>query len=227
MTVYPGSTVDVFLDVSPFDTDTDVGLDVTYLDDPVVLLTAPAPTGADNARWGAQFVATAAGEYDLTWTVTGTGAGIRPATVAVAPLPTAAPAGEVVYATTADYATWLRAAPPSGSRRALAEASRAVDEMLRTAIYDVNDDGLPTDTDVAAALRDATCAQAEYARAVLDTNSVGASGIFQSVSIGSVSLGRAGRAGAEGDKAPAPWSAKAWQILQQAGLTLHGIVRAG
>lgn len=52
--------------------------------------------------------------------------------------------------------------PPVDYDRLLTRASELIDDYLRTAVYDVDDDGLPTDTDVAEVLRDATCAQVEF-----------------------------------------------------------------
>lgn len=53
--------------------------------------------------------------------------------------------------------------PPHDVDRLLERASELLDDYLRTAVFDVDDDtGLPTDADVIAALRDATCAQVEF-----------------------------------------------------------------
>jgi hypothetical protein len=52
--------------------------------------------------------------------------------------------------------------PPEDLDRLLEQASTVIDDNTRTAIYDVDDDDLPTDTDVIAAFRDATCAQVEF-----------------------------------------------------------------
>lgn len=127
-----------------------------------------------------------------------------------------------VYATPDEYADWLGVDdPPTGSETALRRASMVVDQMLLGAVYDVDDDRLPTNADVVEALRDATCAQAEYARATGDASLVGAAGITQ-VSIGSLSYTKA----ATGTAATTTggngrWSPTAWEILQQAGLTGH------
>lgn len=124
------------------------------------------------------------------------------------------------YATVADLEAWLdpTAAPTDAAKR-LARASGVVDEMLLTSVYTVDDYGQPTDSDVAVALRDATCAQAEYAGATGDPASVGAAGYSQ-MSIGSVSLTRATRVG--GATEPSRYSPTAWSILQRAGLVPAG-----
>ncbi len=125
-----------------------------------------------------------------------------------------------VYATEAEYADWLGLDdPPAGAATALRRASMVVDEMLFGAVYDVDDDRLPTDTDVAEALRDATCAQAEYGRTTGDASMVGAAGIT-TVSLGSLSYTKAATGtAATTSGGNGRWSPTAWGILQRAGLT--------
>lgn len=203
------------LTVTPGDATTVAALTVVS---PAGVTTAPAATTSDiGVTWtAAPYELTSAGEWVERWTVTGTGKSKERRVLLVAPDPTDVPTGARVYATTADYATWLRSAPPSSSRRALAAASRAVDELLLTAVYDVDTAGLPTDADVIVALRDATCAQAEYAKASGDTNLVGAA-MYHSMQIGSVNLTRGYTAA--GSSAPGRYSPVAWSILHRAGLT--------
>lgn len=178
---------------------------------PSGVTSTPAVSTPDTgASWTAVgYELTAPGEWVERWVVTGTGKGSERRTLLVAPDPTALPSGTRVYATTTDYANALRAAPPSGSRLALAKASAAVDDMLLTAVYDVDDDDMPTDAAVIVALRDATCAQAEDARKYA-TEAAG------SFSIGSVSVTRAAPAKLRPEEYRSP---RAWGILQRAGLT--------
>lgn len=68
----------------------------------------------------------------------------------------------MAYATSEQLASYLEATAPADAGRLLTRASELVDDHIVTAFYDVDTNGLPTDTDVAAALRDATCAQVEY-----------------------------------------------------------------
>lgn len=70
----------------------------------------------------------------------------------------------------------------------LRTASRVVDRLLTGIVYDTDTDGLPTDTDVAEAMSDATCAIVVEAIA---TGALAAGGTQQwdSVKIGNVSLG--------------------------------------
>lgn len=218
-TYYTGSTVESLLTVTPYDTDTTATLTVTgqATGATITLLTGPSPVGDTRDRWRALWIAPAPGDYHLVWTVTGTGAGVRSDTVHVTPLPADTPAGLRVYATTADYARWVHAAPPVGAVQALAAASRVIDELLLAAVYDVDAAGMPTKAAHITALRDATCAQAAYAAATGDRLAVGAGHISQA-SIGSVSFQRGGATGGE---APGRYSPQAWAILQQAGLTGH------
>lgn len=187
---------------------------------PAGAITTPNVTSAGTgATWtAAGYEFAAAGEWVERWTVTGTGKSKERSVLLVAPDPVTVPTGARVYATTTDYANALLAAPPAGARRALVSASKVVDEMLLTAVYDVDDDDLPTDAAVILALRDATCAQAEYARAAGDANSVGA-GAISSFSIGPVQVTKGTPAGATRSPLPAHWSPAAYRELSQAGLT--------
>lgn len=95
-----------------------------------------------------------------------------------------------VYATEDDYKTWTGDDTATATTAQLRNASLVVDELLATAVYDVDEDDLPTDDAVIEALRDATCAQLEWWNETGDTSGVGASGQFQSASIGSASYTR-------------------------------------
>ena len=99
----------------------------------------------------------------------------------------------LVYATQAD----LTAYAPAGvtvpgepeTTRLLTAASKEIRRATTTAIYDVDDDGYPTDTTVREAFRDATCAQAIW-RPGNPLPGAETSGEYSSVSIGSVTLSR-------------------------------------
>lgn len=77
---------------------------------------------------------------------------------------------------------------PSEADFYLKRASKVVDELLVGVVYDVDTDKLPTDTDVAEAMSDATCAIALQAKADGTLTPGGSSQQWSSISIGSVSL---------------------------------------
>lgn len=66
------------------------------------------------------------------------------------------------YATADDFAAsdWNITPPPANLDRLLATASRMVRRATMTAYYATDTAGSPTDSDVAEAMREATCAQA-------------------------------------------------------------------
>jgi hypothetical protein len=178
-----GDQVTASLTVSPHDQTTSAVLLVTGPDG---ITTSPTATSADGgATWTAPVLYTLAGLWRLSWTVTGTGAGVEHELVSVAPAPTVTGTGRV-YATTTQLAEYLGAAVPVDAVRLLADASRALDDALKTARYLVDDDGLPTEPAVAAAFAEAVCAIVQWWDETGDP--VGADGGWASVSAGPVSL---------------------------------------
>jgi hypothetical protein len=206
-----GDIATLTLNVSPSAVDTSTTVTVTS---PTGIVTSPTTTpNADRSTWTAQLPLAQAGEYLIRWVVTGTGAGAEQSTVTAQPTRPVVIAGQRVYATTADLANYLEAVPPANARRLLRQASADIEQATKTAIYDVDTNGFPTDTAVLAAMRDAVCAQVEWWNETGD--SLGVTGQWGSVKIGSVSLdGRAGSAGTGGQLA-----ANAATILRNAGLT--------
>jgi hypothetical protein len=92
------------------------------------------------------------------------------------------------YATTADLtAEYPDTAQPANVETLLSVASACVDKMLKGVPYDTDADLLPTDTDVAEAMKLATCAIVAEWVAVAATVP-GSSQQWESVAIGSVSL---------------------------------------
>jgi hypothetical protein len=79
---------------------------------------------------------------------------------------------------------------PADADTFLRTASRVVDAALKGVEYDTDVDGLPTDTDVAQAMSDATCAIALEANAAGTLTAGGATQEWSSVSIGNVSLSK-------------------------------------
>jgi hypothetical protein len=208
-----GDSEIVIIKATPHDDTTSAVLTVTRPDRTTD--TPAVTTGDDPGTWQAAVDYDQAGIWILQWTVTGTGQGTQTKSVSVAPLPTLAGRS---YATTTDLANWLDEAPPLDAARRLRRATRYLDtNALKTAVYDV-EDGLPTDEEVAAALRDATCAQVEWWTSHGD-DGTGAGADYTSVTAGSISLTRsAGGAGAPADPRQSP---EAWEILSAAGLTGH------
>ncbi|MHA3724324.1 hypothetical protein ACXR2T_10635 [Leucobacter sp. HY1910] len=128
------------------------------------------------------------------------------------------------YATETEFEEWLGTTAPHGAARLLRDASLEVDDMLITAVYAVDHDDRPTEPRVIAALRDATCAQAEYRDehgSEVDALSAGES----------VKLGPLGFGGAF-SSAPSPlrqlprFNPAALRILRVAGL-IPGTVQDG
>jgi hypothetical protein len=173
------------LSVDPADGTTAATLVVTGPDGSTV---SPVVTGADGgATWTAPVTYTLAGLWRLSWTVTGTGAGIEHEVVSVAPAPVVTVAGRV-YATTTQLANALHEAPPLNAVQLLTDASRALDDALKTAVYDTDDDGMPTSETVQAAFAEAVCAIVEWWGETGDP--VGADSGWDTVSAGPVTLGR-------------------------------------
>ncbi|MFE0727947.1 hypothetical protein ACFW2X_06785 [Streptomyces antibioticus] len=179
-----GDVVTCRLVVAPYDESTVATLAVTAPDGTV---TAPVATTADGGQtWTAPLAYIAAGIWLLRWTVTGTGASVEPLTVAVAPAP-ASMADVRSYSTTTQLANFLHAAPPLDAVKLLERATDLLDaDFLRAAVYDVDDEGMPTDPIVAAAFAEAVCAQVEFWGEVGEETDI--SGPLQGVTIGSVNL---------------------------------------
>lgn len=67
------------------------------------------------------------------------------------------------YATTEQFGAWIGGQIDlQEGERLLRSATIRIDNATRNAVYRTADDGTPTSPDVLAALRDATCAQAEW-----------------------------------------------------------------
>lgn len=123
-----------------------------------------------------------------------------------------------VYATEADYLDFTRdSTAPDRVDSLLRRASSEVDGLIRTAVYDTDEDGYPTDPGVSDAVRDATCAFVAYWAETDDPTGAGA--IAGPVKIGSVSLGGTSTGGAS-SRTPADTrrADEALTILRNAGL---------
>ncbi len=204
-----GDLVTARLEVGEHDETTAVTLVLAAPDGTV---STPVVTPVDDgALWTAPVVYTAAGVWRLSWSITGTGAGVEHELVSVAPAPGARGAGRV-YATTTDLANALGEAPPLGAQRLLERASQLLDsDFLLTAIYDVDDDGMPTHPLVAAGFRDAVCSQVEFWGEVGEETDI--SGPLQGAQIGSVNLQFGAGSNRSGPSYYAPKLLRALQLI--------------
>lgn len=131
----------------------------------------------------------------------------------------------LLFATADQLTSWAGYSNPQSISvdALLRSASLRVAEAVKTAIYDVDDLGAPTDADLVDAMRDATCAQA----AAMAANGVnpaggvaGASGAVQASSIGSASVqyAVASNAGSTRQALLTQLTDEAAMILSNAGL---------
>jgi hypothetical protein len=95
-----------------------------------------------------------------------------------------------VYAAASDYQTFTGQTPTADTPRLLQRASTMLEaELFRFAYYDADPvTGLPTNTAVANAFRDAVCAQVEWWAEVGDSIGIGGIGTYDQVHIGTVRL---------------------------------------
>lgn len=136
-----------------------------------------------------------------------------------------------VYATVADLSAY--GLPPGVSEpvgqeatRVLARASERVDDALLTAVYATDDDGMPTDPTVIAALRDATCAQVLH-WAQHPGAEDGTAGRWTSVAIGRVSLSGGTATSAAGPGGTDGLCPAGMAHLRRAGLLSGAVGTAG
>ena len=123
------------------------------------------------------------------------------------------------------YATveQLAAAPwglaPPDAARLLVRASEVIDQALRTAVYDVDTAGAPTDVAVIAALVGATCAQVEYWETGDEEDDI--LGPVDSLSLAGMSVKMSASGGGNGMSmrmSPTYLAPRAHRILVNAGL---------
>ena len=130
-----------------------------------------------------------------------------------------------VYATRAELVTYvdgqgLTIPGEPNATRMLTRASEQIDDLLVSAVYAVDDTTkLPTDVDVAEAFMLATCAQAAW---WIETgDETGAGSLYQSVQIGSVSLGRGYTGAGSATGASQTLAPRALAHLRRAGAALQ------
>lgn len=201
-------------DPTLIDGTTAVALAVTGPDG--IAIAVPSVSGPVSGVWTAEpYQVDRAGAWVELWTITGGGEGAATTTRYVDPVPPA-PDYSDSYATSEDYARVIGQAGPANLPLLLRRASRQVDQVLLTAVYQLTDQGARVGRTVADELADATCEQAAFllARGFTDGLPTG----FQSVAIGSVQLGRGYSTGG-GDSNALPFGDIPYAILQRAGLT--------
>lgn len=102
----------------------------------------------------------------------------------------------LVYATNADLAAspWLLTSPPANVTRLIAKASQMVRVATKTALYDVDATGKPSDAEVLAGFRDAVCAQVStWAASGIDpTTAASSTGVVSTKALGPRSVSYAG-----------------------------------
>jgi hypothetical protein len=206
-----GDVATFALTVNPASSDTEATIRIVDPAGTVVPATPSSNTG--RSRWTANVTLTSPGVWEATWSVTGTGAGRQSTEVRVRP-EADAPIGRS-YATTGELAAYLRTAPPANAARVLPRATEVIDDLLLGGYWELTEDGMPSDTRVAAALRQAVCAQVEWWRVNGDPDGLGATQSWNDVAIGSVKLSRGQKSDQQQPDEIAPVAVRA---LRAAGL---------
>jgi len=111
------------------------------------------------------------------------------------------------YATSDEYATFAGGTTPDDLPRLIDRAGEVVDDFTRTAVYEHDTDGFPTEAEDIAVFRDATCAQVEFWLAGDEEDDV--LGPLSDLTIGNVKAMPA---------APLVLAPRAGRILRAAGL---------
>lgn len=93
-----------------------------------------------------------------------------------------------IFATQQDYRDFTGDPEATASTRLLRLASVMVSQATRLAVYETDDQHMPTDQRVRDAMRDAVCAQVEWWDEHDDETGSGAGGNVQSASIAGVSF---------------------------------------
>ena len=125
-----------------------------------------------------------------------------------------------IYATSAQYVTYTGQAAPTDIDARLAKASRFLDsQVFRLCWYEADDvTGLPTNTAVTDAFRDAVCAQVQWGVDVGDTTGAAAVG-WGTVEIGSAKLSRSVTAVSGNDAPGRQIAPEVWDALRSPDLT--------
>jgi hypothetical protein len=126
----------------------------------------------------------------------------------------------MAYATVQDLTDLLGYPAPANGQVLLDRASRDIDRAVQCAVYDTDDNGLPTLPLIVTALKQATLEQVAYQLEIGNTDGIAhglQSGVPSGTSAGTVQLSRGPSTG--GATVDQPWLGdQARQILQVAGL---------
>ena len=121
------------------------------------------------------------------------------------------------YATVVQLAADPWGLTPPGAARLLVRASEVIDQALRTAVYDVDTAGAPTDAAVIAALVGATCAQVEFWETGDEEDDI--LGPVQGISLAGMQIQYGGSGVVSGGRvSPTYLAPRAHRILVNAGL---------
>lgn len=113
------------------------------------------------------------------------------------------------YATAAELAAYLGAPAPTDAARLLDRASELMDDTVRAPFTTSGDGDLPTDASIAAAMKNATCAQVEFWQEVGEANDVDG--------LAGTTIMLTGTTGFQGKRAPVV-APRALRYLKAAGL---------
>lgn len=195
----------------------DTTLDLTVTSGRTQTVTNPTATpNVGHTEWTLELVLDEPGDWTIVAVADGTGANEASYTLHVAPQP---PPSTGMYANTGDWAAYTGEAPKAGLPKLMRRATLDVRRVTKCAVYEVDDDKLPTDADLLQALQDAVCEQASYC-----IDSGRAKGIVSpttSFSLGKLSRSTGGGASAGSASGP-DFSPHAYTILDDAGLTGWG-----
>jgi hypothetical protein len=126
----------------------------------------------------------------------------------------------MAYATVEDLPGVLGYPAPANGQVLLDRASRDIDRAIQCAVYDVDDNGMPTKAAIVTALKEATLEQVAYQLEIGNADGIAhglQSGVPSGSSAGLVELSRGPSTG--GATVDQPWLAdQARQILRVAGL---------
>ncbi|WP_328683144.1 hypothetical protein [Streptomyces sp. NBC_00343] len=96
----------------------------------------------------------------------------------------------MAYATVEEFTDYLDPDPvPDNAARLLNRASKRLDSVLIGAVYETDENGLPTDPDLVEIFREAVCIQAQYIAALGDET--GAMANVSQMSLGNQQIVRA------------------------------------